>query len=533
MVSRAAARGWTMITQVSASRATLLDVRALHRDLVERRKRLQWEKANCEQDFKLYAQHPEHYREEKIIQIRAKYHAVNTDLDHIMRQEASLVADNPLLRAELQREFGIKTDDAKDGQASEGDQEKSKTGSTRVTLRRPSDLIARPISWCVESIIPDGMLTVLHARDKIGKTLLAWEAARAMLRHEPLLGTFPTKAGRVVLALLDDPHDLTVERRDALRLKDCEDLRIVTPMDADLSDPLAFLAEFKKECEEFKPNLIVLDALYQFAPPGKDSMNDVARMRGVMAEFNALAETLPAAVLLIAHDKKDGSDVAGSYAIRATAKALLHLTKPKWSKEEEEEDDGRRMLTVVSKLTGESRHLLRNQGVGAWTYLGRGDSARQARTTWAQNRVLTWLTEGNEGTAEEIAKGVKIRKEDALAALSELVENGQAESELMPRTDGKKGKGRLVYRLMPNVPEAGNISSKGKNGNNRFGSLEPAKIATHIGIPIVPPALNQAGTIGQSENPIIDGAFCEEQTYCSQTPLFSAGTIAKAEEGEL
>ena len=139
-----------------------------------------------------------------------------------------------------------------------------------VTFRRPSELVARPISWLVDQIVIAAMLTVLHACDKVGKTLLAWEIALAVLKKNLLFHTFSTTQGRVVLALLDDPHDLTVQRRDALGLTECEELRIVTPMDADLSDSLAFLAEFKKECEEFKPNLIVLDALHQFAPPGTE-----------------------------------------------------------------------------------------------------------------------------------------------------------------------------------------------------------------------------------------------------------------------
>lgn len=388
--------------------------------------------------------------------------------------------------------------------------------SQRVTLRHPSELVARPISWYTDAIIPAGMLAVLHARDKLGKTLLAWEVARAGLKQTSLLDTFTVSPGRVVLALLDDPHDLTVQRRDALGLKDCEDLRIVTPLDADLSDPPAFLQDFKTACEAFKPSLIVLDALYQFAPPGKDSMNDAARMRGIMQVFNELAETLPSAVLLIVHDRKDGADVAGSHVIRATAKALLHLTKPKWSNEEEEEDDGRRILTVVSKMTGEARHLLRCQGVGAWSYLGRGDSAHQARTTWAQDRVLTWLKEGEAGIVPEIAKAAKLRNADALAALTALVEEGQAESELLPRTDGKKGKGRLVYRLKPNVPDPGNISPKETNGNDRSGFQEPVPDVAQRDTPNVPPAWNQAGTIGQTQKSTIDGLFSADKTYRSQ-----------------
>ena len=368
-------------------------------------------------------------------------------------------------------------------------QHASLAGFHRVTLHHPSELVAQPISWLVESVLVAAWLTVLHARDKIGKTLLAWEIALAVLKGDKLLDTFQAERGRVVLALLDDPVDLTVQRRDALGLKDCEDLRIVTPLGADLSDPAAFLADFKKACQAFKPDLVVLDALYHFAPAGRDSMNDAARMRGIMAVFNTLTEKLRAAVLLIAHDKKDGSDVAGSHVIRATAKALLHLTKPRWSNEEEEEDDGRRILTIVSKMTGESRHLLRCQGVGAWSYLGRGDSAHQARSTWAQDRILTWLKEGQEGTADQVARAVKIRKEDALSALTSLEEEGKVSSE-MPQRDGK-GRPKRVYS---SAPKTGNENPKERDGNENPPPLESAKIKGQSEDIFVPPAWNQAGT---------------------------------------
>lgn len=382
----------------------------------------------------------------------------------------------------------------------------------RVTLRRPSELVARPISWRVEGLLPDGMLTVLHACDKLGKTILAWEVAWAILRNSPLFGLFAVPPGRVVLALLDDPRDLTVQRRDALGLTDHEDLRIVTPEDADLSDPVAFLADFKKACEEFRPQLVVIDALYHFAPSGRDSMNDAARMRGIMTEFNSLAETLPAAILLIAHDKKDGSDVAGSHVIRASAKALLHLTKPKWTNEEE--DDGRRILTVVSKMTAEARHLLRCQGVGSWTYIGRGDSAHQVRTTWAQDRVLTWLKEGGEGMAQEIAKAVKVRKEDALSALANLEEAGQVSSDL--RQSGGKGRPKRVYF----IPTDGNENPKEKDGNENPPPLEPARIKGQSDGIFVPPAENQAETKINPAKPTTDAGFSESKHFRSQN-LFS------------
>lgn len=392
-------------------------------------------------------------------------------------------------------------------------EQESKEPASRVTLRHPSELVARPISWCIESVIPAGMLTVLHAKDKTGKTLLAWEAARAVLKTGLFLDTFAAIPGRVVLALLDDPHDLTAQRRDALGLRSCEDLRIVTPLDADLSDPPLFLTDLKKACKEFQPSLIVLDALFHFAPAGRDSMNDAARMRGIMGEFNALAEELHAAVLLIAHDKKDGSDVAGSHVIRATAKALLHLTKPSWS-DEDEEDDGRRTLTIISKMTAEARHLLRCQGAGAWTYVGRGDSAHQARTTWAQDRVLIWLRAGGAGTAEEIAKAVRIRKEDALSALTGLEEEGQVTSDMPPT--GKKGRPKRVYF----IPTDGNENPKEKDGNENPPPLEPARIKGQSDGIFVPPAENQAGTKINPAKLTTDTGFSESKHFRSQN-LFS------------
>lgn len=176
-------------------------------------------------------------------------------------------------------------------------------------------------------------------------------------------------------------------------------------------------------------------------------MNDAARMRPVMATFNALAEELGAAVLLISHDRKDGSDVAGSHVIRAAAKTLWHLARPQtkrpWSNEEDR-DDGRRVLSVVSKMTSESRHLLHLQGAGAWRYIGQGNSSKEARMAWAQDTVFRWLQTNEEGTAEEIAKATETRKQDVYASLTVLNEQGGVGRE---ERKGKTGRPRQVYFL--------------------------------------------------------------------------------------
>jgi len=133
------------------------------------------------------------------------------------------------------------------------------------------------------------------------------------------------------------------------------------------------------------------------------------------------------------------------------------------------------------------------------------------------------LREGGEGIVPEVAKAAKIRNADALAALTALIEEGLVESELQPRADGKKGKGRLIYRLKPNSPNSGNDSPKEKDRNDRSDSLDPSKIKGQGGIPIVPPASNLAGTIGQAQKSTIDGPFSVDQTYRSQNPFLREG----------
>jgi DNA-binding transcriptional ArsR family regulator len=361
------------------------------------------------------------------------------------------------------------------------------------------------------------MLTVLHARDKTGKTLLAWEMARAVLLGTPFLGVFPAQAGRVVLALLDDPAELTVHRVNVCGLSNSADMRIVTPADADLSDPSRFLDEFRDACQSFEPALIIVDALVQFLPAGREAGNDASRMRPVMQKFNALAEELCAAVVLIAHDSKSGGDAAGSYVIRATAKTLLHLTRPRW--DEEEEDDGRRMLIVTSKLSGEARHLLRLEGVGAWTYLGRGDSAREARTTWAKERVLHWLGGGGEGTVQEVAKAIKLRREDVLSALAALEEEGQVVSEQRSPVGGGRGRYKRVYFI-----PAGNKIPKERVGNKIPEALEPAQNAAQRDSIFVPPAWNLAGTKIDTPKPASNAGCSDGQEFCSQNFSSIAGT---------
>jgi hypothetical protein len=121
--------------------------------------------------------------------------------------------------------------------------------------------------------------------------------------------------------------------------------------------------------------------------------------------------------------------------------------------------------------------------------------------------VLAWLHEGGQGTAEEIAKAIKIRKEDALTTLTILEEEGKIVSEM--RSPRGKGRPKRVY-----------FGSR-KNGNENPPLLEPAKIAGQSASIFVPPAPNGVGTKITPREHAIDGALSDSLHFRSPIPLLS------------
>ena len=282
---------------------------------------------------------------------------------------------------------------------------------------------------------------------------------------------------------------------------------------------MALLDAIHAQCKAFKPQLIVIDALYLFTPSRQNAGNDSASMGPVMAKLNAIAEALQAAVLLIAHDKKDGSDVAGSHVIRAAVKARLHLTRPQWGGTDEEADDGKRYLTVTTKMTAETKHLLRCQGAGSWDYIGPADNAMQARITWTKRKVQDYVNLGGEGTAKEIAKALNLRQETVALALSQLEEEGAVIRESIQPPIGQRGRPRLVYR------KAGNLNPKEDLGTKIQGTASPAKNAGLERDTTGYPLINQAGTKIQPQKPAILAGCSNTQELSSHFPLSRDGSL--------
>ena len=306
------------------------------------------------------------------------------------------------------------------------------------------------------------MLTVLHATDKAGKTLLAWELARsvvsgmAFLPHGTFAG-FPVRRGRVLMALLDDAAQINAFRRDLFGLAEFDDdVWLMTEYPERRGMPVApekVIGLLREACEAFEPALVILDALYRFIPTSRDAGRDDARMAPLMHTIDALTKR-GAGVALIAHDRKDEDDVAGSYVIRAAAKQRLHLQKyplrqPPRDGEPRDMDTGKRILRVTGKLGAEAMYALMLRDPGRFAYVS--DNLDAARAEWKRERqesteavVVAWFAASNQGTVETVTRAVGRRREDVFSAIRALVEIGQLETFKLPSSGGRPATG---YRI--------------------------------------------------------------------------------------
>ena len=293
-----------------------------------------------------------------------------------------------------------------------------------VKIRQAADVVAEPITWVVDQIIPSGMLTVLSGKDKAGKTLLAWEIARAVCRGENFLSQFPTTQGPVVFLGLDDPATVTVDRLEQLGIQEVPDLYVGTPLDCQ-PNLVGFWPEVREQVEGLDAQLVVVDALYLFLRGSADAMNQAGGMAPVMEPLNKLAEETGASVLLITHDSKSGGDVAGSFVIRAAAKQILRLTSNNQS--------SRRSLHVEGKIIERCEWTLEFNGPGSWKLADEGAE----RLTQTKVLVKSWLQSGNRGTVEAIARAITKRPADVRTVLGLLQKEEPVSIESVRRARGR------------------------------------------------------------------------------------------------
>jgi hypothetical protein len=193
-----------------------------------------------------------------------------------------------------------------------------------------------PITWLWEGWIPRGLLTLLGATPKTGKSWLALDLARMVING----GTWPDgqavgHKGQVVWVEAEAVAQITRDRAQMVGIDLNRFWPIVPPVGDIIDLSMASTRDDLIELvQHVKPSLIVIDSLSGVLSKGENNIEDVRRM---LAFLVGLAAEYDAGLVLIHHIKKlDRAQLAlpgislydfrGSGHITAVARSIIGLS---------------------------------------------------------------------------------------------------------------------------------------------------------------------------------------------------------------
>ena len=312
-------------------------------------------------------------------------------------------------------------------------------------------------AWHVPGYLPQGELIILSAKPKVGKTLLATQLAKETLTGKSFLGE-SVRQGKVLYVTSDESIKSMARRLKACGFADIpQDLHdnfvVLTSFDITNQSPL------QAKCQEFKPDLVILDSLTSISRKSGISENDAEFARPIY-QLRDLLASVNAAGVLIHHDNKSkeakGIDkMSGSGRIAAAAWGI-------WQLSIDTQDSDRRRLDITPRETQASSHdLIINpksqwDESGIYAYKGElGDESGEKRT--ASQQILAILKEAGDRRLEALEiKDLMGGYSNVYVVLSRL------EDRELVSTDRSQSTGKKVY-FTPNLFTIGESSENDQN----------------------------------------------------------------------
>ena len=202
------------------------------------------------------------------------------------------------------------------------------------------EITAPSIPWLVHGLLANDSHSAFVGKPKSGKSTLVRNLAVSIVKGRDLLGrkvNVPTTGGRVLYIHLDrkDPiHDVADELRK-LGITAEESKRLMLMSSEDIPQSLeARLLWLQDRVKDFKPQLIIIDLLFQFI-----NVQESNSYVQVLAAINGLQDTLRKVnfrghTVTAHHQRKAVStqdpfdDILGSSSIRGSF-ATLHSVSPR------------------------------------------------------------------------------------------------------------------------------------------------------------------------------------------------------------
>jgi hypothetical protein len=283
-----------------------------------------------------------------------------------------------------------------------------------MTARQLSETVLEPTRTIIGGMLIEGV-TLLAAKQKIGKSWLILNLALAISRGLPALGKLPTEQGEVLYVSLEDNEAAMQERLEQLLGKEeaPETLYITHDWPLLNDDGIHLLEGFLDEHPQTR--LVVFDTLARVRPPMNSHANSYYEDYHTIAPLKAVADKYKIAIVLVHHFRKaEGADpydaVSGSSGLTAAADATMLLTRQ------------RQQMIASLALTGrtirEQELALAFSDTGQWVLLG---EASQVRRSEFEHEALLMLHEHGPMTPTEYALRTGRKHASVKVQLSRMV----------------------------------------------------------------------------------------------------------------
>jgi hypothetical protein len=289
-----------------------------------------------------------------------------------------------------------------------------------------------PQPWIVEGLVPDGALTIMAGKKKLGKSWLALQMSQAVASGTTFLGRATTQGPVLYLALEDGPRRLNLRIKKQGGPSDLPITYITTldPLNRNGKAQLAMLID------RLAPKLVIIDTLAA-AKSGKVEENDAGDMADLFNPLRKMAQDLNVGILVVAHHGKTqrgdpGDDVRGSSALGAAADMIIGLYR---------EGDRTSLRTLGRDVEEGDFCIVFDPIDGTWSVPT--DARRLARTE-AEAGALTAVESLGEADADSVAAHIGKDRSTVQTTLKRL----RDEERLGHRTEPA---GRIVYFLPPKV----------------------------------------------------------------------------------
>jgi len=295
-----------------------------------------------------------------------------------------------------------------------------------------ADLLDKPdveYRFTVSDLLPVGGTSLLVAKPKVGKSLLARQLAACVATGEPFLEKEVRQGLVLYLAFEDKDEEVKIEYKAR-----------GTDRDAPLhfafgSAPRDAEAKLRAVIERLKPSLVVIDTLSYYI--GVDDIKDYTQVSGALRPLHAIARASDSHIMVVHHAGKNGDERGaidsplGSTALTGSVDTIIAYAM---------EGDDARIIQTRQRI-GESMPKTRLLFDKETFTLTVGDTVGRRNAKEMEEEILAIIGDGRLSQSD-IAKEVKGRRQLLLQTLTRLVDD----MSLIRLGTGKRGNEYLYER---------------------------------------------------------------------------------------